>query len=31
MLTNYVKPGQKVELQYVEKASADTGENLKKI
>ena len=31
MLTNYVKHGQKVELQYVEKASADTGENLKKI
>ncbi len=31
MLTNYVKPGQKVELQYVEKATEETGDTLKKI
>lgn len=31
MLTNYVKPGQKVELQYVEKATDGTGDTLKKI
>lgn len=31
MLTNYVKPGQKVELQYVEKAAEETGDTLKKI
>lgn len=31
MLTNYVKPGQKVELQYVEKTTEETGDTLKKI
>ncbi len=31
MLTNYVKPGQKVELQYVERAMRETGDTLKKI
>lgn len=31
MLTNYVKPGQKVELQYVEKATEENGDTLKKI
>lgn len=31
MLTNYVKPGQKVELQHVEKAAEETGDTLKKI
>ena len=30
MLTNYVKPGQKVELQYVERAIRETGDTLKK-
>lgn len=31
MLTNYVKPGQKVELQSVEKFTEENGETLKKV